>query len=76
MEDQQGRHGTLKNAQLKPGQLVLIMQQSLAPMQWALGRIQETHAGFDGVVRTATIHTAKGSFVRPLSKLSILPVDS
>jgi len=65
-----------KGTQLKPGQLVLIMQPGLAPMQWALGRVQEIHAGSDGVVRSATIRTVKGSFVRPLSKLAILPVDS
>jgi len=50
------------------------MQQGLAPMHRALGRVQETHA--DGILRTATVHTAKGSFVRPLSKLAILPVDT
>lgn len=35
----------MEGAQLKPGQLVLIKQQSLAPLQWLLGRIQEVHPG-------------------------------
>ncbi|XP_018399979.1 PREDICTED: uncharacterized protein LOC108777551, partial [Cyphomyrmex costatus] len=39
---------TNKGTQLKPGQLVLIKQQGLAPMQWLLGRVLETHAGSDG----------------------------
>ncbi|KYN07859.1 hypothetical protein ALC62_01165 [Cyphomyrmex costatus] len=65
-----------KGVQLQPGQLTLIRQPGLAPMQWLLGRVQETHPGSDGVVRTATVRTGKGTFVRPLSKLAILPVDS
>ncbi|XP_011174949.3 uncharacterized protein LOC105207218 [Solenopsis invicta] len=65
-----------KGAQLSPNQMVLVRQQNLAPMQWVLGRVQETHPGSDGVARTATIKTAKGVFVRPLSRLAILPIDN
>ncbi|XP_018315341.1 uncharacterized protein [Mycetomoellerius zeteki] len=65
-----------KGAQLKSGQLVLVRQQGLAPMQWLLGRVQEAHIGSDGIVRTATVQTIKGSCVRPLSKLAILPIES
>jgi len=64
-----------KGLQLKSGQLVLIKQQGLAPLQWLLGRVQEVHTGSDGVTRAATVQTAKGSFTRPLSKLAILPID-
>ncbi|XP_071652185.1 uncharacterized protein [Temnothorax longispinosus] len=61
--------------QLEPNQLVLIKQQNLAPLQWTPGRVQEVHPGSDNIARTATIKTSKSSFVRPLSRLAILPID-
>ncbi|KYM95705.1 hypothetical protein ALC62_13647 [Cyphomyrmex costatus] len=64
-----------KGTPLSAGQLVLIQQQNLAPLQWAMGRVQEVHPGSDGLVRTALVKTAKGSYVRPLSKLAILPIE-
>lgn len=66
---------TNKGRQLRPGQLVLIKQQGLAPLQWALARVQEVHPGTDGVPRVATVRTSRGSYQRPLSKLAILPID-
>ncbi|XP_036143404.1 uncharacterized protein LOC118645802 [Monomorium pharaonis] len=63
-----------KGPQLEPGQLVLIKQAGLAPLQWLTGRVESVHPGPDGVSRTATVKTSKGSYVRPLSKLAILPI--
>ena len=63
-----------KGTQLSTNQLMLIRQPNLASLQWAMGRIQEVHPGLDGIARTATVKTAKDSYVRPLSKLSILPI--
>jgi len=62
-----------KGQQLEPGQLVIIKQQGLAPLQWLMGRIEQVHPGSDNIVRSATIKTIKGSYVRPISKLAILP---
>ncbi|XP_018376533.1 PREDICTED: uncharacterized protein LOC108769822 [Trachymyrmex cornetzi] len=67
---------TNKGNQLKPNQMVLLKQQGLAPLQWLLGRVAEVHPGSDGVVRAATIRTAKGLLTRPLSKIAVLPVDT
>lgn len=67
---------TNKGEQLKPGQMVLLKQQGLAPMQWLLGRIEEVHPGSDKIVRTATIRTARGNCTRPLSKVAVLPIDT
>ena len=39
-----------------------------------VGRVQEVHPGPDGIARIAIMKTAEGSYVRPLSKLSILPI--
>ncbi|XP_011873951.1 PREDICTED: uncharacterized protein LOC105565402 [Vollenhovia emeryi] len=65
-----------KGTQLKPGQLVLVRQQDLPPLHWLLGRVIEVHVGVDGVVRTATVKTAKTSLTRPLSRLAILPLET
>jgi len=64
-----------KGRQLKLNQLVLLKQQGLAPLQWLLGRVEKIHPGPDGQIRTATIKTASGSFLRPLTKIAILPID-
>jgi len=63
-----------KGIQLSINQLVLIRQPNLAPLQWALEQIQEVHPGPDGIARTATVKTAKSSYMRPMFKLSILPI--
>jgi len=64
-----------KGTQLSTNQLVLIRQSNLVPLQWAIGRIQEVPDP-DGIARTTIVKTAKGSYVRPLSKLSILPIEA
>lgn len=65
-----------KGIQLEPNQIVLINQQGLPPLQWALGRVQNIHVGSDGVARSATVQTAKGLLTRPLTKLAILPLKA
>lgn len=67
---------TNKGVQLSPNQLVLVKQQNLAPLQWILGRVQSVHSGSDGIPRTATVKTAKGSYTRSLAKLAILPIEA
>lgn len=64
-----------KEPQLRPNQIVLLEQQNLPPLLWLLGRVQELHTGADGIVRSATVKTAKSSFTRPLSRLAILPLS-
>ncbi|XP_011858887.1 PREDICTED: uncharacterized protein LOC105556404 [Vollenhovia emeryi] len=61
-------------AALEPGQLVIIKQQGLAPLQWLVGRIQEVHPDSDGISRSAVIKTTKGNLIRPITKLAILPI--
>jgi len=63
-----------KGTQLSTNQLVLIRQPNLAPLQWAMGWVQKIHPCPDGIAHTTTVKTAKGSYMRSLSKLSILPI--
>ncbi|XP_011170007.1 uncharacterized protein LOC105203007 [Solenopsis invicta] len=60
--------------QLKIGQLVLIQQPRLGPLQWLLGRVAQIHPGADGIVRTATLRTGQGQLTRPLTRLAVLPI--
>lgn len=72
---QRSKWKTNKGQQLQTGQLVLVKQGGLAPLQWILGRVSGLHQGADGVARAATIQTAKGNFERPLTKLCVLPMN-
>ncbi|XP_051161138.1 uncharacterized protein LOC127281463 [Leptopilina boulardi] len=42
------------NHQIKEGTVVVIKEDNLPPMQWALGRVTETHPGEDGIIRVVT----------------------
>lgn len=64
-----------KGSPLKIGQLVLIKQSGLAPLQWLMGRVQELHVGSDSVARSATVKTEKCVLTRPITKLCVLPIE-
>lgn len=60
-------------ANVKLNDLVLVKEDNTAPLCWPRGRVIEVHPGADGVVRTVTIKTEKGTFKRPTRKLCLLP---
>jgi len=45
--------------------MVILIEDNLPPLSWSMGRIQEIHPG--GVVRVATVCTAKGGIYIRLS---------
>lgn len=55
--------------------LVLIKEDNLSPLQWALGRIVELSPGPDGVVRVVTMRTQNGTFKRAVRNLCPIPKD-
>ncbi|XP_046808365.1 uncharacterized protein LOC124420198 [Lucilia cuprina] len=55
--------------------VVLLRDENLPPACWKLGRVIETHAGSDGLVRVATIKTETSTFKRPITKLYPLPKE-
>jgi hypothetical protein len=65
----------VKDINVSPGDMVLIREDNTPPLCWPLGRVQEIHPGADGVVRAATVKTAKGFFKRPSNKLSLLSLE-
>ncbi|XP_057333725.1 uncharacterized protein LOC130672928 [Microplitis mediator] len=64
-----------KTDNLQVGSLVLILEDNLPPLSWALGRIIATHPGEDGIVRVVTLKTKIGEYKRCTKKLCPLPLD-
>ncbi|KAF8789260.1 hypothetical protein HNY73_007208 [Argiope bruennichi] len=65
----------LPELNIKPGQLVLLKDNSKSPMEWNLARIERTYPGTDGLVRVADIRTPKGIFRRSINRLCPLPFE-
>lgn len=61
---------------LNVGDLVLIREDYEPPLMWKRGRLAILHEGKDGLVRVATVKTAKGEIKRPIHKLCLLPRQS
>lgn len=57
---------------IKEGDLVIIKEENIAPMNWRLARIQEVLPGKDGLVRTVILRTSDGVYKRPITKLGVL----
>ena len=64
-----------QSANIKIGDLVLVRNDTLPPLQWPLGRVHEVHPGADGVVRVVTVKTKNGLCKRPLNKICLLPTE-
>lgn len=58
---------------VKPGAMVVIMEDGLPPLKWRIGRILDVHPGKDDIIRAVTIRTAHGIFKRPVVKVCVLP---
>ncbi|XP_043263007.1 uncharacterized protein LOC122403517 [Colletes gigas] len=61
--------------QIEIGQLVMIKEDNLPPMQWSMGRIVQVHPGTDNIVRVATVKTQTGLYKRCVKKLAPLPIE-
>ncbi|UYV78053.1 hypothetical protein LAZ67_15003314 [Cordylochernes scorpioides] len=72
------KRGKWKSAKpnVKIGDLVLIMEQSISSSSWILGRVSKTFHGPDMLVRTVKLRTGKGLLRRPVNKVAVLPVQS
>lgn len=55
------------------GDLVLIKDDNLPSLVWSKAVICDTHAGKDGLIRVVTVRTAKGTLIRPITKICVLP---
>nr|XP_029734311.1 uncharacterized protein LOC115269623 [Aedes albopictus] len=55
-------------------ELVILRDESTEPMHWPMGRIHQVHPGSDGVVRVVTVQTPSGRYLRPTTKICLLPI--
>ncbi|XP_055910470.1 uncharacterized protein LOC129944834 [Eupeodes corollae] len=58
-----------KSKNIEIDDVVLIRDENQPPCRWLTGRIVKTYPGQDGLVRVASVVTAKGEFKRPICKL-------
>lgn len=57
---------------LQPGDMVVLKEDGLAPLQWRLGRVQRVFPGKDGVPRVADVTTQRGVVRRALNRMCLL----
>ena len=60
-------HHLTRNLQV--GDIVVLRENSLILTRWPLARVSQVHCGKDGLVRVATVRTAKGMYRRAVIKL-------
>jgi hypothetical protein len=62
---------------LQEGDVVLILDDSVARAHWPLGRVVKAHTAKDGLVRSVQLKTARSdNLVRPVDKLCLLEAAS
>lgn len=62
-----------KTASLQVGDLVLLQEDNVPPLNWRMGRISRLFPGTDGVTRVADVQTTRGCFRRPFTRICPLP---
>ncbi|XP_055542932.1 uncharacterized protein LOC129728511 [Wyeomyia smithii] len=60
---------------VRPGMVVLLHDKTRTPLIWKLGRVTAVHPGPDGLVRAVDILSEGSVYRRPITKLSILPIE-
>lgn len=56
------------------GDIAILKNELLPPLQWPLVRVTEIRPGQDGIVRAVTVRNSAGQFFsRPVVKLAFLP---
>jgi len=56
--------------------MVLLRDQNVPPMLWRLGRVIRTYPSKDGLIRVVDVKTNTGTYQRPVTKLSILSIET
>lgn len=60
---------TEKKANLKEGDMVLVMDEQRIPLRWPVGRVTKVYAG---LVRVVDVYTKGKTYKRPVGKLALL----
>lgn len=65
-----------RNRSLKVEDMVIVKQDNVPACEWVLGRVVEVFPSKkDDLVRTCKVRTAKGTIVRAITQLCLLPLD-
>ncbi|XP_072929551.1 uncharacterized protein [Epargyreus clarus] len=65
---------TRASRQLRVGDLVIVVDNTLPRNTWPRGIVERVHEGPDGIVRSADVRTRGGVFRRPVVKLAVLQI--
>ena len=76
LQELQKRQRDLRVAEFKVGTLVVIIDENVPPLKWALARIIELHPGCDGHTRVVSLRMGNGVTRRAVKKICVLPLDS
>ena len=60
---------------LRVGDIVVLREDNVTPMNWPIARVMKTHPGQDGLVRVVTVKTSTGTYRRPVVKTVLLLSD-
>ncbi|XP_047992482.1 uncharacterized protein LOC125231164 [Leguminivora glycinivorella] len=72
-ELQQRTKWKTKQQELRVGDLVILKEDQLPPLQWRLARISRLYPGVDGVNRVADVITKRGTIRRAINKMCVIP---
>lgn len=72
-ELQQRTKWKTRQRELQVGDLVILKEDNLPPLQWRLARIVKLFPGTDGISRVADVLTPKGTIRRAINKMCIIP---
>ncbi|XP_053691545.1 uncharacterized protein LOC128740061 [Sabethes cyaneus] len=72
---QQRQKWNKQHTNVRVGDLVLMKEDNIPPLQWKMGRVTELHPGQDAYTRVVSVKTATGVFQRSIVKLAVLPID-
>ncbi len=70
LQERQKWQSLMKN--LKPGDIVLIADESAPRNSWVMGRVLQTFTDNKGLVRQAQVKTKTNTLLRPVTKLCLL----
>ncbi|XP_063548490.1 uncharacterized protein LOC134755521 [Cydia strobilella] len=63
------------NTPLREGSVVVLIDNTLPPLQWRLARVHQLHPGADGITRVVTVRIGNTLTKRPVVKVCPLPVE-
>ena len=64
------------NVTPREGDLVMVLEKNLVRSQWTLGRINRAFKSDDGEVRKVEVKTRDGLYIRPMTKIAMLELES